>query len=277
MAHAQKPDLVFQRNGRVNLKCRGVQFSRLLAAEVCASALVMVVMLDTPCSEVECKTTGHPLHSHVSPSLPLPCVTVCHQVSTELYLQCVTTAFFRINCNPLFGTFAKLRKVTTSFVMSKCLNGTTRLPLDGFSQNFVYDNFSKNCRQNSISLKSDKNNGYFTTRSINIFISRSIFLRMRNVSDKSCRENQNTHFVFSNFFFFVNRTVYEIMWENTVERGRPQMRVRRMCIACWITKDSPPHTHTHSKYVRLIVFPMQKWLHERALVLCYKYIGCLAH
>jgi len=25
-----------------------------------------------------------PLHSHVSPSLPLPCVTVCHQVSFEL-------------------------------------------------------------------------------------------------------------------------------------------------------------------------------------------------
>jgi len=24
---------------------------------------------------------------------------------------------------------------------------------------------------------------------------------MRNVSDKSCRENQNTHFVFSNFIF----------------------------------------------------------------------------
>jgi len=37
------------------------------------------------CSEVECKTTDYPLHSHVSPSLPLPCVTVCHQVSTELY------------------------------------------------------------------------------------------------------------------------------------------------------------------------------------------------
>jgi len=60
----------------------GGQFSRLLAAEVFASA---VVILDTPCSEVECKTTGYPLHSHVSPSLPLPCVTVCHQVSTELF------------------------------------------------------------------------------------------------------------------------------------------------------------------------------------------------
>jgi len=50
MAHAQKPDFVFRRNGRVHLNRWGRQFSRLLAAEVCASA---VVMLDTPCSEVE--------------------------------------------------------------------------------------------------------------------------------------------------------------------------------------------------------------------------------
>jgi len=49
MAHTQKPDLVFRRNGRVHLNRRRRQFSRLLAAELCASA---VVMLDTPCSEV---------------------------------------------------------------------------------------------------------------------------------------------------------------------------------------------------------------------------------
>jgi len=49
MAHAQKPYFVFRRNGRVHLNRRGRQFSRLLAAEVWASA---VVMLDTPCSEV---------------------------------------------------------------------------------------------------------------------------------------------------------------------------------------------------------------------------------
>ena len=48
MAHAQKPDFVFRRNGRVHLNRQGIQFSRLLAAEVCASA---VVMLDTSCSE----------------------------------------------------------------------------------------------------------------------------------------------------------------------------------------------------------------------------------
>ena len=40
------------------------------------------------------------------------------------------------------------------------------------------------------------------------FISRSVLLRMRNVSDTSCRENENTQFVFSNSP--PNHTVYEI-------------------------------------------------------------------
>jgi len=31
------------------------------------------------------KSTGYPLHSPVTPSLPLPCVTVCHHISTGLY------------------------------------------------------------------------------------------------------------------------------------------------------------------------------------------------
>jgi len=49
MAHAQKQDFVFRLNGRVHLNRWGHHFSRLLAAEVCASA---VVMLDTPCCEL---------------------------------------------------------------------------------------------------------------------------------------------------------------------------------------------------------------------------------
>jgi len=48
-----------------------------------------------------------------------------------------------------------------------------------------------------------------------LIISRSVLPRMRNVSDKSCTENQNTHFVFSNIFF-ENRAVYEIIWKNLV-------------------------------------------------------------
>ena len=30
------------------------------------------------------KSTGYPFHSPVSPSLPFPCVTVCHHISTGL-------------------------------------------------------------------------------------------------------------------------------------------------------------------------------------------------
>jgi hypothetical protein len=37
------------------------------------------------------KSTGYSLLSPVSPSLPLPCVTVCHHISTELYLITHTT------------------------------------------------------------------------------------------------------------------------------------------------------------------------------------------
>ena len=49
MANAQKPHFVFRLNGRVHLNRWGSQFSRLLTAEVWASAVVMV---DTPCCEV---------------------------------------------------------------------------------------------------------------------------------------------------------------------------------------------------------------------------------
>jgi len=38
-----------------------------------------------PCSDVQCKAAGYPLHSHLSPSLPHPCVTLCHQVPNALY------------------------------------------------------------------------------------------------------------------------------------------------------------------------------------------------
>jgi hypothetical protein len=39
---------------------------------------------------------------------------------------------------------------------------------------------------------------------------------MKNILDKICRENQHTHFMFTNFVS-ENRTVYEIMSKNMVE------------------------------------------------------------
>jgi len=85
MAHAQKPDFVFLRNGRVHLNRWGCQFSRLLAAEVWASA---VVMLGTPCSEVVWRVLvthsirQFPLHF---PSHASPCAIAFQLDSTKIH------------------------------------------------------------------------------------------------------------------------------------------------------------------------------------------------
>jgi hypothetical protein len=86
MAHALKPDFVFRRNGRVHLNRRGRQFNRPLAAEVCAPAYIVGSNAGYTMFRGNVKGTGYPLHSPVSPSLPLPCVTVSHHISTGLHL-----------------------------------------------------------------------------------------------------------------------------------------------------------------------------------------------
>jgi hypothetical protein len=43
---------------------------------------------------------------------------------------------------------------------------------------------------------------------------------MKNVLDKSCRENQHTYFIFNNFFKKKKTTIYE-MSKNVVGPDRP--------------------------------------------------------
>jgi hypothetical protein len=54
-----------------------------------------------------------------------------------------------------------------------------------------------------------------------LIMSSSVLLRMRNVSDKSCREEQNKHFGLNIFFSPKLRAVYEIMWKNMGASDRP--------------------------------------------------------
>jgi len=82
MAHAQKPDLVFRRNGRNLFKSaeasvQSTTGSRGVRISSCNAGYTMF--------RASVKGTGYPLHSPFSPSLPLPCVTVCHHISTGLY------------------------------------------------------------------------------------------------------------------------------------------------------------------------------------------------
>jgi len=85
---------------------------------------------------------------------------------------------------------------------------------------------------------------------------------MRNIADSACKENQNT-ILFATTFFFANLAVYKIMFKRMLKPDRPQMIIRRMCFAYWITKG----TNTHSEYVKLTAFPRQQMLHKSATII----------
>ena len=96
MALAYKPDFVFRRNGRVNLNRQGRQFSRLLAAELCASA---VVMLDTPCSEVVWRVLAtHSIRQFplYFPSRASPCAITFQLESTTQSPHDSPCSYFRV-------------------------------------------------------------------------------------------------------------------------------------------------------------------------------------
>jgi hypothetical protein len=104
-------------------------------------------------------------------------------------------------------------------------------------------------------------------------ITRSVLLRTRDISGEVVEEIK-THVLCSvTIFFFENSAVYEIMWKNIVERGRPQMTIWRMRILCLV----PKATNTHSEYVILIFFSTATLVNtERASMLRYTFIACLA-
>ena len=91
---------------------------------------------------------------------------------------------------------------------------------------------------------------------------------MMDDDDKICRENQNTRFLFDNFFPLENLAVCEIMWKNIVQPDRPQITIWRILIVCWI----PKITNTHLEYAILIAFQLPKLLHECASMFHYNYI-----
>ena len=73
------------------------------------------------------KSTGYPRHSPISPSLPLPCVTVCHYFSTGLYpflhyvsvrpfLPHLTSSVLRASFLAKVHTTYTLTSVTGSFL-----------------------------------------------------------------------------------------------------------------------------------------------------------------
>ena len=202
-----------------------------------------------------------------------------------------------------------MRKATVIFAMSVrpsfIPHGTTRLLLERYWWNLIIKLFFENRSRkfkfhyNVTRIAGTLHEDVFTLMTIPCWV----LLKVGDVSDKICRENQNTHYTFNHFSFqksshlcdnvekccgVSEATKYDIIWH--------------MRVACWISKATrlhaqaynqtpghPPthspsnarthtHTHTHTqrgKYVTVIAFPRQQWCRERALLLRYTYIACL--
>jgi len=89
------------------------------------------------------KSTGYPLNSPVSPSLLLPCVTVCHYISTGLYLHHVCSSIDMEQLDFHWTDFYEIYYLSI------------------FRQSVVKDSCFKK--------KSDRNNSYFMYRPIYIY------------------------------------------------------------------------------------------------------------
>jgi hypothetical protein len=101
MAHAQKPDFVFRRNGRVHLNQQGASVQSTTGSRgmrISGSNAGYTMFRGSV------KSTGYSLHSPVSPSLPLPCVTVCHHISTGVWLwKWSASVFYKVGQKQVYS------------------------------------------------------------------------------------------------------------------------------------------------------------------------------
>ena len=102
----------------------------------------------------------------------------------------------------------KIAKI--DYWLSVCRHGTTLLPLDWFSWNLIYGYFLKICWKSSgfIIIGQENLVPYKKTNIHFVVISRSHLPRMRNVSDESCRVNQN---IFCSITYFRKSC---LLWAN---------------------------------------------------------------
>ena len=123
--------------------------------------------------------------------------------------------------------------------------------------------FQKSVKKTQVSLKSDNNNRYMKTELHFLWI--SVFLRKKNVSDKSCRENQNTHFFkFKNFLFKKSCC----LWDTVEKYCRARQATDDNIVdECWIL-------NTQNKSY-LLLFHWNSGYINAPQMLCYTYSACL--
>ena len=145
----------------------------------------------------------------------------------------------------VLGTLAKLRKDTISFFMSPSAHvrpyGTTRLPLNGFSWNLIFELFRKPVLKIQVSLKiwQEWRVSYMKT---NIHLPQYLteFFLEWEIFYKKVIQEIETHIQCKiKSPPPENRDIIDIMWGEkigTVTQATDENILWRMRTACWITK-----------------------------------------
>ena len=94
-----------------------------------------------------------------------------------------------------------------------------------------------------------------------LIISRWILLRMKNVSEKSCRENRNTSSIF--FFFFFRKS--SGLWDSVKKNGRAVEAIDDNMALAHFMLDTEGYKHTFRIWNTVfILFTRQQWFRESA-------------
>jgi len=177
---------------------------------------------------------------------------------------------------PWMSNLRRLRKISKATVMSVCLSVCKEYLCSHWTEYheiWYLSNFRKSVGENLsfITIWQKMTGNLHEDVSTIIMIYLCILLILRNISDQSCIENQNTHFMFNNSIFFpTNLAVYKVTWKIWYSRtGNGWQYAHAHCML-----DNYGYRPT------LIVFcthcfSTKPWLRERASVLRYTCFACL--
>jgi hypothetical protein len=142
--------------------------------------------------------------------------------------------------------------LSVAFTVERKINMTLSLILQNFKQLYFYEIWNSSFSQKSVkklqdSLQSNKTTG---TSYKHVFtfvtISRRTLLRMINVSYKSCRENQNTYFTVSKFFFGKSWCLYDNVEKyGGVGEATDEKIIRFNSFTCGVSKTTRTREPTH--------------------------------
>jgi hypothetical protein len=166
------------------------------------------------------------------------------------------------NINATVRFYTRSQNCEKGLLVASCPSVNPSVRMEQLGSQWFYETwhmsfFRKSVEKIQVSLKSGKNNEYFTWRRFHIYenISLNSFQNKKCSLTKAVEEIKTTYFMFNNFFRKSHR-----LWDNVEKYGWPQgpqmtLQYSAKQVACWINKATFTHAnayvhepaHTHAR------------------------------